>query len=417
MVFLFSLRELTPAQRSAVLASYLGWALDSFDFFIMVFVLRDVAVEFGATIAAVSVGLLLTLATRPLGALIFGLFADRYGRRPALIADVLLYSTVDLACAFAPSLSVLLVLRALYGVAMGGEWGVGASLTLETVPTRARGVVSGILQAGSPSGYLLAGLAFGLLFPLVGWRGMFVVGALPALLVLFIRSKVQESPVWGQQKKTKVSLRATLQDHWRLCVYAIVLMTAFNLFSHGTQDLYPTMLREQRGFSPQAVGAIAVIYNIGAIIGSLIFGIYSEYVGRRRAIVTAVLLSIPVIPLWAFATSTVPIAVGAFCIQFLVQGAWGVVPVHLNELSPPLVRGTFPGVVHQLGNLFASANANVLVSLAGWFAGNYALAMGLVTATVAVILAVMIRQGGDATGVHFGQLDAESTHRKDADRS
>src|ERR1700722_509975 len=240
---------------------------------------------------------------------------------------------------------------------MGGEWGVGASLTMESIPPQSRGLVSGLLQAGYPAGYLIASLVYGALFPLIGWRGMLMVGVLPALLVVYIRHYVPESPIWQDKAAAKTGTWALVKAHWRLGLYAIVLMTAFNFFSHGTQDLYPTFLQVQHGISPRLVGTIAVVYNIGAIIGGILFGSLSEWVGRRRAIVIATLLSLPLVPLWSMASSPALLALGAFLMQFMVQGAWGVIPAHLNELSPDEARATFPGFVYQLGNLFASANA------------------------------------------------------------
>src|ERR1700678_2452865 len=242
----------TREQRHVVAASFLGWTLDAFDFFLMVFVLRDIAKEFGTDITDVTFAILLTLAMRPIGAYLFGRAADRWGRRPVLMVDVLLYSFIELASGFAPSLTALLVLRAIFGVAMGGEWGVGASLTMESIPPQARGFVSGLLQSGYPTGYLLASIVYGLFFQYIGWRGMFMVGVLPALLVFYIRRKVPESPTWKPTADSSNTF-TIVRSHWRLGLYAILLMTAFNFFSHGTQDLYPTFLRVQHGFAPHEV--------------------------------------------------------------------------------------------------------------------------------------------------------------------
>ena len=354
MSYLNALKELTPNQRNVVLSCFLGWTLDSFDFFIIVFVFRDIANEFKTDIPSVTATLFVTLAMRPLGAFLFGIAADRFGRRPTLMINILFYSFVELLSGFAPTLTVLIILRALYGIAMGGEWGIGASLTMESIPPKTRGSVSGILQAGYPTGYLLAGLLYGSAFHFLGWRGMFMVGVLPALLVLFIRKNVEESPAWQERRAQPTETRGTIKGNWGLFLYVILLMTLFNSFSHGTQDIYPTFLQVQQKFSPLVVSTIAVIYNLGAIFGGLFFGAYSEHVGRRRAIIIAALLALPVIPLWAFSNNVVLLTIGAFLIQFFVQGAWGVIPVHLNELSPNSVRGTFPGFAYQLGNLFAS---------------------------------------------------------------
>jgi len=397
------LRALTPNQRDVIIASYLGWTLDAFDFFLLVFVLKDIAAEFGTDIKAVSVAIVLTLAARPLGALLFGLAADRYGRRPTLMVDIVCYSAIEFASGFAPSLTVLLILRTLYGIAMGGEWGVGASLTMESIPPRTRGIVSGILQAGYPSGYLIASVVYGLLFTTIGWRGMFMVGALPALLVLYIRSRVDESPAFAARSGhvSTHSLWHVIRNNLGLFVFSILLMTAFNFFSHGTQDLYPTFLQVQRHLSPHEVGAIAVVYNIGAILGGIGFGMLSEHIGRRRGIVIASLLALPIIPLWVYATTPVALAVGAFLMQIAVQGAWGIVPAHLNELSPEEVRGTFPGFTYQLGNLLASGNATLQAGLAQSHGGDYAFALALVAGIVAVAVAALAGFGLEARGVKF----------------
>ncbi|MBS0364834.1 MAG: MFS transporter [Proteobacteria bacterium] len=388
----------TPQHRHVVAASFLGWALDAFDYFLLVFVLTDIARDFNVPREHVALATMLTLAARPVGAFLFGRAADRYGRRRVLMLDVLLYSILGFSSGFAPTLTVLLVLRTLFGVAMGGEWGVGASLTMESVPPHSRGFVSGLLQAGYPAGYLLASILYGLLFTHIGWRGMFMVGALPALLVLYIRRHVPESPGWQPRVSSGGDTVNVLRRHWKLGLYAVVLMAAFNFYSHGTQDAYPTFLKDQHHLSPQHVSVIAVIYNIGAMLGGIFFGSLSERIGRRRAITIAALLTLPIIPLWALAGSPLWLAVGAFGIQFLVQGAWGVIPAHLNEMSPAEARGTFPGFVYQLGNLLASVNLPLQLALAGQLDGGIGAAMATVTAVVAVVIAVAVRFGPEARG-------------------
>jgi len=397
----------TAAHRNVVVASFLGWMLDAFDFFLVVFVLRRLASDFHTDVTAVTVGITATLALRPVGAFIFGRVADHYGRRPALMACILLYSAMELATAFASSLTIFITLRALYGVAMGGEWGVGASLAFESVPTRSRGVVSGLLQAGYPCGYLLAAIVFGLLFDRIGWRGMFVIGALPALLVAFIFTKVPESQIWtaGRAEPARRGLLAGLRGQWLLAGYAIVLMTCFNLFSHGTQDLYPLMLGAQRGFATGTISKIAVVYNIGAICGGLLFGSLSSRMGRCRSIALAAGLSLLMLPFWAYSTTPVTLAIAAFGMQFMVQGAWGVVPVHLNELSPQGMRGTFPGVVYQLGNLIAAGNAPLqsVIATAHGPPGHpdYAFSLTLVCGVVAVALVLLALLGPERRDVRL----------------
>jgi SHS family lactate transporter-like MFS transporter len=390
----------TSEQKHVVAAAFLGWTLDAFDFFLLVFVLKDIAQEFNTDITAVTFAILLTLAMRPIGAYLFGRAADRWGRRPTLMVDVLMYSAIEFASGFAPNLTALLVLRAIFGIAMGGEWGVGASLTMESIPPHARGFVSGLLQSGYPAGYFLASIVYALLFQYIGWRGMFMVGVVPALLVFYIRRSVPESPTWTPTTSASNTL-AILKSHWRLGIYAIVLMTAFNFFSHGTQDLYPTFLQVQHRLGPHEVGLIAVIYNIGAIIGGVSFGTLSENFGRRRTIIVCAVLSLVVLPLWAFAASAVWLAVGAFLMQVMVQGAWGVIPVHLNELSPGEARGTFPGFVYQLGNLIASVNATLQADIAARTGGDYALALALVAGIVAVVIIILTALGMEAKGVSF----------------
>lgn len=390
----------TREQRNVTIAAYLGWTLDAFDFFLMVFVLKDIAAEFHTKIPAVAFALTLTLAMRPVGALIFGRLADKFGRRPTLMVNIACYSLLEMLSGFSPNLTTLLVLRALFGIAMGGEWGVGSALTMETVPTRARGAVSGLLQAGYPSGYLLASIVFGVLYQYVGWRGMFFIGVVPALLVLYIRANVPESPAWKtMEKRARPGLIETLKKNWVLSLYAIILMTAFNFFSHGTQDLYPTFLREQHHFDPHTVSLIAITLNIGAIVGGLFFGTMSEKIGRRRAICIAALIALPVLPLWAFSSGAVALAIGAFLMQISVQGAWGVIPVHLNEISPDEIRATFPGLVYQLGNLIASVNATMQASFAINHGDNYALALAVVAGTASVVIAVFILFSRERRGI------------------
>ncbi len=393
-----SWRSLRPPQRHAFVACFLGWTLDSFDYFLLVFSIPAISAEFHASTPAVANALFLTLAFRPIGALLFGAMAEHYGRRPTLMFNIACYSALQLACCFAPSLSVLLVLRALFGVAMGGEWGVGAALAFETLPAEGRGFYSGVLQQGYSFGALLASMAFGVLFlPLshvhafghsLGWRGLFALGALPALLTLYIGSRVEESPVWLARRRAlrvPVPWFASVRRHGRLFLFLILLMTGFNAFSHGSMDLYPTFLIRDRHAGPHATGLIGVVLNLGAIAGGITFGSLSEHWGRKRTILTAALLAIPCVPLYAFAHSLTALATGAFLLLFMVQGAWGVVPAYLNELSPPSARAVFPGLAYQLGNLLASR-----ISV---FQGRIALrfgALGPVLACTVVLVAVSL---------------------------
>jgi len=399
-----ALKGWTTEQKHVVAASYLGWTLDAFDYFLLVLVLTDVAREFDVSVKAVSIATFLTLAMRPVGAYLFGRLADHYGRRPVMMADVLTYALLGFASGFAPNLTVFFVLRALFGVAMGGEWGVGASITMESIPAESRGLVSGILQAGYPSGYLLASLAYGVLFPMIGWRGLFMVGILPALLVLYIRRSVQESPGWNKEHAQSRSILKTLRVHWRLALYAILLMTCFNFYSHGTQDVYPTFLKADHLFNVHTVAFIQVVMNVGAILGGLALGTISQRFGRRYTLIVGSLLSLAAIPLWAYASTPMMLALGAFIMQFFVQGCWGVIPAHLNELSPSEARATFPGVVYQLGNLFAAYNLPLQAGLAVTY-GSYAIALTIVAGASAIGIAFLAFAGSEAKDVDM-QLEA-----------
>src|SRR5436853_1892715 len=353
-------KSLDRDQRNTFVACFLGWALDAFDFLLLTFVIVPMAHDFGTSIADLSYAITLTLAMRPVGAFIFGLLGDRFGRRIPLMIDIIFYSLMELLTAFSPNYTTLLIFRALYGIGMGGEWGLGASLAMESLPTRTRGLFSGILQQGYAFGYLLAAVVYWIVFPLFGWRGLFVAGALPAALVLYIRAHVPESPVWerhrNQRPGTPFSVAKFIRQHGTLFIYAVLLMTAFNYMSHGTQDLYATFLEKQRGFGVNAKSMISIVYATGAICGGAVMGFLSQQWGRRRVIILSASCGMLLIPVWIFAPSTALLIMGGFLIQFMVQGAWGVVPVHLNELSPPQFRGTFPGLAYQLGN-FAAAYA------------------------------------------------------------
>jgi SHS family lactate transporter-like MFS transporter len=390
-------------QRHVVAACFLGWTLDAFDFFIMVFVLRDVGKAFGLSVTSVSFAVTLTLATRALGAFLFGRLADRIGRRPALMASILGYSVLGFCTGLAPNASVFFIVRALFGLAMGGEWGVGASLTMESIPSAWRGPVSGLLQAGYPSGYLLASLLY-LAYPVLHWRGMFMVGALPALLVLYIRGSVDESPDWQDRLRNapRESISAVVRKHLRLAVYAAVLMACFNFFSHGTQDIYPTYLQAQRHFNVHTVSIIAIIFNLGAMLGGICVGSLSQRIGRRWAIGVAAALSLPLLPVWAFSAQPVWIAVGAFLMQFCVQGAWGVIPVHLNELSPPSIRGTFPGLTYQLGNFLAALNLPLQSGIAAAVGGDYRWPLVAVAGIAAVSIILLVAFGREEKDVRMG---------------
>ncbi len=402
MTLIESLKSLNKSQRSAIWASYLGWTLDAFDFFLMVFMVTAISKEFGTDVKSVAEATFLTLFARPFGAFFFGWLADRFGRRPVMMIVILLFSFFSFASAFAPSLIWLYIIRALFGFAMGGEWGIGASLVMETIPARLRGPVSGLLQSGYPSGYFIASLVYFLLFDHIGWRGMFMVGIAPALLVFLIRMHVDESPAFAARRgKAPANPFVELARHWKIALYLVILMAAFNLFSHGSQDLYPTFLQKQHGFDTHTTGLIALVMNAGAIIGGISFGIWSEHIGRKRAITIAALLALPVIPLWAFSATPVMLAAGGFLMQIAVQGAWGIVPVHLNELSPASVRGMFPGFAYQLGNLIASRQAIFQAGYAENHGNNFGLALAIVAGFAAVVLVIWTAFGPERRDIDF----------------
>jgi len=384
----------------AVLAGFLGWTLDAFDFFVVVFLFDTLARQFGVTKREIVWTTTATLAMRPVGALLFGLLSDRYGRRIPLMANVIYFSIIELACGFAPNFTVFLVLRALFGIGMGGEWGVGASLAMEAAPPKLRGILSGILQSGYSIGYLLAAIAARFLLPVWGWRPMFWIGALPALLALYIRTKVPESEAWKQHRaaSTREVLRV-VAGQWRRFLYLVLLMTFMMFLSHGTQDLYPDFLQEVHRVSAASRANIAMIYNVGAVVGAILFGLLSQAAGRRKGMLAALALSLLVIPVWAFSGSLTVLVVGAFVMQMGVQGAWGVIPVHLNELSADAARGLMPGLAYQLGILFASPTNSIEYALRHRFGYEWALASFEIVTIVS--LAILLLGGTEAHGREF----------------
>jgi SHS family lactate transporter-like MFS transporter len=384
----------------AITASFLGWTLDAFDFFVVTFLIDVLAAHFHVSAKQIIFTTFTTLAMRPVGALIFGLLADRYGRRKPLMANVVFFSIVELLCGFAPNYTVFLVLRTIYGIGMGGEWGVGASLAMENAPGRLRGILSGIVQSGYSIGYLLAAVAARFVLPFWGWRAMFWIGGVPALLALYIRSKVKESKAWEQHRApTTGAILRTASGHWKIFSYLVLLMTMMMFLSHGTQDLYPHFLRSVYGFSAAKIAYIAMIYNLGAVAGAILFGYLSEKIGRRRSMVLALALALSVIPAWAFGGSLAALVTGAFAMQAGVQGAWGIIPAHLNELSPDSVRGLMPGLAYQLGILIAAPVNNIQFWLQGKVGYPWALA-GFEAANI-LLLALTVSLGSEKKGKSF----------------
>jgi len=387
--------------RAALLAGYLGWTLDAFDFFLVVMCMTAIGREFGQSDAKMALATTITLAFRPVGAFLFGLMADRYGRRMPLMLDLVFYSIVEVLSGLAPNYATFMTLRALFGIGMGGEWGVGASLAMEKVPPRLRGVLSGFLQQGYATGYLLAALCFYFLFGRLGWRPLFFIGGLPALLALFVRMRVKESEVWEKTKHaTWGDLGRAIAKNWKIFLYIVVLMTGMNLASHGTQDMYPTFLERQWGFDVRSRAGITAVSMVGAIIGGTLVGWISDKVGRRRAMIGALLVATAIVPLWAFAPSLPLLVLGAFCLQFVVQGAWGVIPAHLSELSPDSVRGFLPGFGYQCGVFFSSSVTYIEAVFA--HRTSYAMAMAATAAIVFLLAAAATAAGPERRGTRFG---------------
>jgi SHS family lactate transporter-like MFS transporter len=386
--------------RHAVLAGFFGWTLDAFDFFVVVFLYDTLAHQFGVSKKEIILTTTATLAFRPIGAVIFGLLSDRYGRRKPLMANVIYFSLIELLCGFSPNFTFFLIMRALFGIGMGGEWGVGASLTMEAAPVRWRGVLSGILQSGYSIGYLLAAMAARFLLPVWGWRPMFWIGALPALLALYIRTKVPESEAWKQNRASSTGqvIRIVAQG-WKRLLYLVVLMTFMMFMSHGTQDLYPDFLKEVHRLSARVVANIAIFYNVGAVIGAIIFGHLSQVAGRRKSMIAALGLCLAIIPLWAFGGSFAVLVIAPFVMQMGVQGAWGVIPVHLNEMSADATRGLMPGLTYQLGILFAAPTNTIEYALRDRVGYQWAIA-GFELVTI-LTLAILLLLGTERHGRSF----------------
>ncbi len=397
-------------QRNAVLAGFLGWTLDAFDFFILTLVLDDVAAAFGKTRPQIALAITLTLMMRPIGAIVFGLMADRYGRRLPLMLNVIFYAVISVLCGLAPSYAIFIGLRMLFGIGMGGEWGVGASLALESAPARIRGLLSGLLQEGYALGNLLAALAFRTIYPIAtahyggnAWRVMFFIGGLPALLSLFIRARVKEPAAFHEHRTDWPTYKRSLFSNWRRFLYLVLLMTMMNLMSHGTQDMYPTLLGIA-GYTKTRIADVTVLSMIGAILGGLAFGTYSDRSGRRRSMITAASCALLVLPLWIAGFSPLMTLFGVFMMQFFVQGAWGVIPAHINELSPAGLRGFFPGFAYQLGVMCAASIPYIESALGEVL--TYRQSMGLLMTVVFIVGVVVIAMGPEAKGTSFRKAEA-----------
>jgi SHS family lactate transporter-like MFS transporter len=397
----------------AVSSGILGWVLDAFDFFVVIFLFDTLAAHFHVTKAAIVYTLALTLSMRPIGALLFGSLADRFGRRKPLIICVLFFSTITVLSGFSPSYAFFVAMRALYGVGMGGYWGVGASYAMENTPLRWRGILSGVMQAGYPLGYLLAAVSMQVVAPVLGWRAMFVVGSVVTALIVVFTVFAPESVSWKRHSPPSISnIFRTLFRHLRIFLYLLLVMAVMSCLSHGTQDLYPDFLKSVPGLAHQTLFGmnvlfgLPVLYNIGAVLSALFFGHLSETIGRRRAIMIALIVSMLSIPAWAFGTSLLALAIGSYFMQTGVQGAFGVIPAHLNELSPGTIRSLFPGLVYQLGVLIASPAVSVEYLLRNHV--GYPLALSLFEACVILVLLIAFALGPERRGRDFRYADARS---------
>jgi SHS family lactate transporter-like MFS transporter len=388
----------------AVIAGFSAWLLDAFDFFLVTFCLTAIAHDFHKTDAQISLVITMTLIFRPLGGFVFGILADRYGRRIPLMINMSAFAIAGVLTGLAPSYTMLLLVRALFGMVMGGTWGVGASLAMEAAPANHRGLLSGLLQEGYAAGNVLAAVLYFFLFDRLGWRLLFILSSLPAVpLVLYILFFVKESEVWRQTAKVKLTWaqqHREILSHWKLFLYLLLFMTTMMFASHGTQDMYPTFLQRQWHMTPARRAAITAISGIGAIVGGLAFGYFSDKKGRRRAIIIAFVCAAAVIPLWAYAPNQALLILGAFLMQFMVQGAWGVIPAHLAELSPDSVRALLPGLAYQTGGVIASS----VVYIEAMYAQrtSYATAMALTAISVFVFATFMAWMGRERHGQRFG---------------
>jgi MFS transporter, SHS family, lactate transporter len=388
----------------AVIAGFSGWLLDAFDFFLVTFCLTAMAREFHKTDAEMALIITMTMALRPVGGFVFGLLADRYGRRIPLMINMGFFSIAGVLTGLVPNYTTLLVVRGLFGIVMGGTWGVGASLAMEAAPAHRRGLLSGLLQEGYAAGNVLAAAFYFFCFNRLGWRMLFILSSIPAIpLVLYIVFFVKESAVWQRTANTRLTWSEQHREvlrHWRLFVYLLIFMTAMLFASHGTQDMYPTFLQRQWHFTPERRAVVTAISAVGAILGGLVFGWFSDKSGRRRAIITAFILGTAVIPVWAYAPNLTLLIVGAFLMQFMVQGAWGVIPAHLAELSPDSVRALLPGFAYQSAGVIASSSVYIEAMYAQ--KTSYSSALALTAIVVFILASVMAWMGRERHGQHFG---------------
>jgi MFS transporter, SHS family, lactate transporter len=414
-----SAEPISTSHPPAVFAGFSSWLLDAFDYFLMTFTLTSMAREFHKTDAEMALMITMTMLCRPVGGFLFGLLADRYGRKKPLMVNMSAYALAGIMTGLAPNYTSLLVIRGIFGIVMGGTWGVGTSMAMEAAPAKRRGLLSGVLQEGYAAGNVLAAALFFFLHGL-GWRWLFILSSLPAIpLVVYIGLAVRESEVWKRVSSSAIPPKAQKQERavggapggwsvqftdiarsWKLFAYLLVFMTMMMFASHGTQDMYPTFLQRAWNMGPSQRSLITAISGLGAIAGGIVVGHFSDKLGRRVAIVGAFVLGILVIPLWAYAPNMWLLVAGAVLIQFAVQGAWGVIPAHLAELTPDTVRATLPGFAYQCGGVLASG----IGALEALFAArtSYPTAMALIAVSVFVLAGTMAAVGREKRGTEFG---------------
>ncbi|KAJ2798695.1 Carboxylic acid transporter [Coemansia guatemalensis] len=413
------LLKLRPRQAFTFSVACLGWLVDSLDFFCVTMTTTELAEAFGKEPSDVTSAITVTLMLRPIGALLFGVIADRFGRRIPLIVNLSLFTVIELASGFAQNLETFIGLRAIYGILMGGEWGLGNSLAMEVLPVESRGIFSGILQMSYSLGNLVAAMLYYAVVPNLGWRALFWISIIPAVITIVMSLFLKESEAWkqtrrqqknGAQRYYKVAAEM-LKNHWLRCIYAVIFMAAMNFLSHGSQDLYPTFLKKQHGFSAGQATVGTVVGNIGAIIGGIFFGYISEYLGRRRTMAICAICGACFVPLWILPDAFGTLLAGAFFIQVFVQGAWGVIPAYLSEISPAAFRATFPGLAYQLGNLISASASQIEASLGeknslpdlrdGKTVPNYGRVQGILIGVIFSCVLVLAVVGREERGRQF----------------
>ncbi|KAJ7617913.1 MFS general substrate transporter [Roridomyces roridus] len=419
--------SLTPLQWAFFWVGWLAWTCDAIDFFSVSLSVTALSEQFDRPTTKITQAITLTLLFRSVGAVLFGVFSDRFGRKWPLVFNLGLVAVLELGAGFTQTFRQFLAVRSLFGIGMGGIWGLAITTGLENLPVGLRGIASGVMQQGYAVGYLFAACISLKLVPAVpaGWRALFFTASGISLFGAVLRALLPESTVFRQMResaeghgvvseaqKTKQFMKSTwemLKQHWVLAIYMCLLMTGFNFSSHGSQDLYPTFMHNTKGFSTHTATVATIIGNCGAIAGGAVAGYSSQYLGRRITIIIFTLLIGCFIPLWIIPNNFSSLAAGAFCVQFGVQGAWGVIPIHLTELSPPAFRATFPGVAYQIGNMISSTAAQIEATggnnfkklVNGVETPDYAKVQGILIGVVCAFVIMMTLIGPESHGSHF----------------